>query len=131
MIETSSAIDTVEQCWALIGHQQGRVWLGQRVQPTTGKPVSVEFDGQWVLEREERHGDIIGFCHTHPGGSPEPSTRDLQTMRAWVGSFGKRLLCLIEPGDLVTAFRFDDDGCQGIELSLCELSPGERFVVCE
>jgi len=37
------------------------------------------------LEREARaqNATIVGFYHSHPGGAPEPSTRDLES--AWPG----------------------------------------------
>lgn len=121
----------IEHCWTLVGKRQGSVWFGQRIQPTTGEPTTVDFDGQWVLAREEGEGDIIGFYHTHPGGSPDPSARDLKTMRAWVGSFGKPLLCLIEADGQIAAFRFDDDECDGVKLKLCELFPEDIVVACD
>ena len=122
------ADNVVEQCWTLVGQRRGQIWLGRRVQQTTGEPTSVGFDGQWALDREETEGDVIGFYHTHPGGSSEPSRRDRQTMRAWVGSFGKPLLCLIQSGDHISAFRFENDECNGISMDSCELFP-EEFVV--
>jgi proteasome lid subunit RPN8/RPN11 len=89
---------------------------------TRGQPTSVEFDAAWVLEREESKGDVVGFYHTHPSGSPEPSQRDLRTMRAWTASFGKPLLCLIESDGIMTAYRFDNDESDGV-LIASELLP--------
>jgi proteasome lid subunit RPN8/RPN11 len=76
-----------------------------------------------VLGREESNGDVVGFYHTHPGGPPTPSQRDLKTMRAWAGSFGKPLLCLIESEGELAAYRFDDDESDGEILTACELLP--------
>ena len=81
----------------------------------------------WTLIGQRRDR----FYHTHPGGSSEPSRRDLQTMRAWVGSFGKPLLCLIQAGECVSAFRFENDECEGIALEQCELFPDEIVVALE
>jgi proteasome lid subunit RPN8/RPN11 len=77
----------------------------------------------WVLSREESRGDVVGFYHTHPGGLPTPSQRDLKTMRAWVGSFGKPLLCLIESDGELAAYRFDDDESDGVKITACERLP--------
>jgi proteasome lid subunit RPN8/RPN11 len=65
-------------------------------------------DAAGVLAREESKGDVVGFYHTHPAGPPEPSQRDVRTMRAWVSSFGKPLLCLIESDGELAAYRFSD-----------------------
>lgn len=121
----------VEHCWAIVGEVRQELWCGKTVQPTTGTVSEVDFDGQWVLDREENDGDIIGFYHTHPSGTPNPSTRDVNTMRAWVGSFGKPLLCLIEADNNLAAFRFDDDQCDGVEMRQCELFFDEVVVACD
>jgi proteasome lid subunit RPN8/RPN11 len=79
--------------------------------------MQVQFDGPWVLRREERQGDVIGFLHTHPGMAARPSRRDVRTMRAWCSAFGKPLLCLIAGVDGLRGWRFDDDAPNGVELS--------------
>lgn len=122
MAPPSSAKLVVEKCWTLVGQRKGRFWYARRSRPTRGEPTSVEFDGNWALEREESKGDVVGFYHTHPCGPPEPSVRDLKTMRAWAGSFGKSLLCLIESDNELAAYRFDDDQSAGILVS-CQLFP--------
>ncbi len=71
----------VEQCWILVGHCRGRIWLARRIGYAAGGPARVEFDGPWALRREERQHDVIGFLHTHPHGGLRPSLRDLRTMR--------------------------------------------------
>ena len=93
------------------------------MRPTSGDMTSVEFEAAWVLDREEQKGDVVGFYHTHPSGQPAPSRRDVRTMRAWCGSFGKALLCLIEASGNVAAYRFDTDESEGIELEACERFP--------
>jgi len=93
------------------------------MRPTRGRPAEVEFDAAWVLAREERRGDVIGFYHTHPSGRPLPSERDLRTMLAWTSAFGKPLLCLIESTEGLAAFRFDDDESPAVWLKACELFP--------
>jgi proteasome lid subunit RPN8/RPN11 len=89
----------------------------------------VEFDAAWVLKREEDRGDVVGFYHTHPAALPEPSVRDVRTMRAWTSSLGKPLLCLVESGGQPSAFRFDDDRSDGVNLAACELLPHGVVVV--
>jgi proteasome lid subunit RPN8/RPN11 len=81
----------------------------------------VEFDGPWVLAREERRHDVLGFYHTHPGMPARPSQRDVNTLRAWCSAFGKPLLCVIDGADGVRGFRFDDDASAGTELPLVAL----------
>lgn len=113
----------VERCWVLVGQRRGRVWLCRRVRPSSGDRASVGFDGAWVLDREERHGDVVGFLHTHPDGPAEPSGRDRRTMRAWCGAFGKPLVCLIAAPDGIRGVRFDHDQSAGVPLGVVELFP--------
>ncbi len=102
-----------EISFILTGQRRGRIWYGRLVRRVAGGLASVEFDWGWVLEREERRGDIIGFYHTHPGGPMTPSQRDVRTMRAWASCLGKPLLCVIEAKPTLAAYVFatdDDDG---------------------
>lgn len=110
----------VEQCWTLVGQRRGRVWLCRRLRHVSGERTSVRFDGAWVLAREEKHGDVVGFWHTHPDGPAAPSQRDVRTMRAWCSAFGKPLLCLISCRGAVHGFRFDEQGLTGQALDLVE-----------
>ena len=113
----------VEQYWTLLGQRRGRVWFLRRVHRQAGEPASVAFDAQRVLGREERRGDVFGFFHTHPSGPPQPSRRDVRTMRAWCSSFGKPLLCVIASPAGVAAYRFDTDESDGVPVQLIELFP--------
>ena len=119
----------VEHCWTLVGCQQGPIWHARRMRPTKGEPLSVGFDADWVLKREETKGDVVGFYHTHPLGLPSPSKRDDQTMHAWVSAFGKPLLCLIEAEYQVIAYHYGDDESDASELTACELFPRGIVVV--
>lgn len=123
MERSSTKRPVVEQCWALLGHRRGPLWYARRQRATRGTIASVEFDAAWVLAREEVRGDVVGFYHTHPTGSPNVSRRDVNTMRAWVESFGKPLLCIIESGSQLTAYRFGNDRSCGRPLTACELFP--------
>lgn len=106
-----------EEVAVLVGQRRGRIWCGRLRQCRVGQPASVEFDWAWVLKREEHRGDVIGFYHTHPEGQTAPSDRDVRTMRAWVGCFGKPLLCVIESGDSLAAYVFETDGSAGRPLA--------------
>ena len=115
-----ASTQVVERVWTLVGSRRGRIWCARRMKPHSGEPALVEFDGLWALKREERRHDVVGFLHTHPGMPARPSCRDLRTMRAWCGAFGKPLLCLIAGCDGLRAYRFDDHESAGVELNLVE-----------
>ena len=100
-------------------HRAGR-WCLRLRQPATGGPASVELDWAWALEREEAHGDVLGFYHTHPGKYTLPSARDVATMRAWVSCFGKPLLCVIEADGAMAAYLFESDADAGQRLPAAE-----------
>jgi hypothetical protein len=110
----------VEHSWLLVGVHRGRLWLGQRRNESTGSPCEVTFDEDAALAREEERNDLIGWFHTHPGMPATPSDRDVRTMRAWVGSLGKPLLCLIHGIDGLKGFVFADDECKGIPLGFTQ-----------
>jgi proteasome lid subunit RPN8/RPN11 len=131
LARASAPPTTVEQCWTLLGRRRGRVWLGRCVQPQTGEVTRVHFDGLWVLGREERRRDVIGFLHTHPDGPPQPSTRDVRTMRAWCSAFGKPLLCLIRSPRGLAGYLFQDDESPGEPLSQVEIFPRGVVVAVE
>jgi len=111
---------TVEQCWILVGYQRAPFWYARRVQQTSGQPDQVAFDASWALQREEVRGDVIGFYHTHPSGFPKPSQRDNHTMHAWVNSFGKPLLCLIEADAVVHGYFYASDTLEAIRIDACQ-----------
>ncbi|MCI0379726.1 MAG: Mov34/MPN/PAD-1 family protein [Gemmataceae bacterium] len=122
-VKRSTPAGPVEECWILVGQRCGRIWFCRRVRHTTGERICVGFDGLWVLQREERHGDVLGFLHTHPDGPAGPSLRDLRTMRSWRSAFGKPLLCVIDTPLGLKGYRFDGDESEGEELKLIEAFP--------
>ncbi len=126
--KTTKVSPADEECWVLLGQRRGRVWRARRTSYAIGQPHAVEFDAAAVLEREEQRGDVVGFYHTHPVSDACPSQRDVKTMRVWVGSFGKPLLCLIEGADRLAAYRFDHDQCNGKRLMLVERFPRNRII---
>lgn len=117
-----------EISYVLIGQRRNRIWVGRLRQRQTGQPASVEFDWNWVLEREERQGDVLGFYHTHPAGAAVPSGRDVRTMRAWVSCLGKPLLCVIESDDTLAAHLFATDEDSGHALEDVERFPRNVIV---
>jgi hypothetical protein len=98
-----------ENCWILIGGLRDDLWWGKRNKPTEGEPCMVRFNAKYVLEREEKYHDIVGFIHTHPTFSAHYSLRDDRTMKAWVCSFGKPLVCCIQGTDGLRAWWYLDD----------------------
>jgi hypothetical protein len=49
-------------------------------------------------------------------------------MRAWVGSFGKPLLCVIEADGKLAGYRFENDKSPAIQVTACELFRGGRLL---
>jgi len=120
-----------EECWPLVGERRGRLWYARKLRRTVGRPAHVEFDGQAVLAREEKRRDIVGFLHTHPGFPAEPSQRDIATMQAWVGSFGKPLLCLIQGTDGLAGYVFTADDSHGERVAQVESFNGGMIVAID
>ena len=104
-----------EQYWLLTGALAGPAWYGRRRDSRRGRPCDVTFDHRIVYDREDRHGDVVGFLHTHPGMTASPSQTDLDTMRAWVLAMGKPLVCAILGRDGLRAHWFLDDEAEPVE----------------
>lgn len=120
-----------EISYVLTGQRREEIWLGRCRRRRVGGSASVEFDWAWVLEREERRGDVIGFYHTHPPGLTAPSERDVRTMRAWASCLGKPLLCVIESKPALAAFLFETDESEGSPLTRVHRFPQSMIVVVE
>ena len=116
-----------EECWTLVGARRGRIWAARRMQRAAGERSQVAFDGAWALAREEQRRDVVGFYHTHPPGLLRLSARDVRTMRAWCGAFGKPLVCVIESSGEVAGWVFTDDDSDGVQLNVVETFP--RYLV--
>lgn len=104
-----------EECWVILGKNHKRLWHGRLVNKTEGEPVRVNFDAAYVMRREETHGDVIGFLHTHPHMLASPSSVDYNTMEAWTLCFGKKLLCGIHGIDGLRFHVFHNDKFEEID----------------
>jgi len=82
-----------EDCWIIYGHKWGKNLYGVLRYESEGEPSSVNFDWEKVSKNAK---NIIGFCHTHPGGYLSPSPIDDITMAGWVKALGKPLICGIK-----------------------------------
>jgi proteasome lid subunit RPN8/RPN11 len=98
-----------EQCWVLVGGMRDDLWWGKRIKPTEGAPASVAFNPDYVTQRDEKYKDVVGFIHTHPSFTAHYSSRDDRTMKAWVCSLGKPLVCCIIGIDGLRAWWYLND----------------------
>jgi hypothetical protein len=92
---TTNTSTTKEVYFVLLGEAKNGIWLAKLCWRKAGSQTCVHFDGARVLAREESHGDVVGFYHSHPEGFVEPSRRDDDTMSAWSFCFGKPLLAVV------------------------------------
>lgn len=93
----------------LVGGVLGRYWWGVGHWDSEGSVSRVAFDHKKVMEREEQHGDVVGFYHTHPCTPSSPSQTDYMTMGGWTVCFGRPLVCLIRGTNGLKAHWFIDD----------------------
>lgn len=85
----------VEDCWFIFGKKIGTLYVGWVKHHSSGSTGSVSFDLQKVID----HPRFIGWIHTHPGdGFVTPSSTDQKTMRGWVITQGRPMLCGISSG---------------------------------
>lgn len=99
----------IEKCWILIGKEKPPFWVARYENMSKGLPTEVEFDPNYVLEREEWEESVVGMLHLHPHMLAFPSERDDRTMHAWVCSLGKPLICAIFGDNGLHSFIYDDD----------------------
>jgi len=85
----TSTDEKIEQCWFLYGIRIGRWSLGFLKYHSKGTEASVDFDWQKVMASKY----FLGWYHTHPTFSSEPSELDEKTMRSWIRGLGRNLIC--------------------------------------
>jgi len=90
-------------------------WYARGLWPNEGSPAHVTFNYRDIYDREDNHGDVVGFYHTHPHTYGSPSSTDYATMGAWTNCFGRPLACLIEGIDGLYAHWFIDDETEPIK----------------
>jgi proteasome lid subunit RPN8/RPN11 len=116
-----------EEFSLLVGKINSPFWMGELWGYNEGSPASVDFHPTWVYQWEDARDDddlgiVLGFYHTHPGFAAVPSDRDIRTMRAWVLSLGRPLLCVIRGVDGLRAYWFMDDESQHQERACASIS---------
>ena len=85
----------VENCWFIYGIRIGIFCIGWVKHHSSGSTGGVSFDLDKVID----HPRFLGWVHTHPGeGFVQPSSTDHKTMRGWVRTQGRPLLCVIVSG---------------------------------
>ena len=99
-----------EKCWIILGKRRGKFWHGRLINETEGEPAKVDFDGDYVLRREESHNDVLGWIHLHPHMSAIPSNTDDITMESWATCFGKPLICGIRGNEGLRLYLYFSDG---------------------
>lgn len=78
-----------ERCWFIYGFWLGSIAIGWLKYNSIGENQSVEFDWKKCLSKF-----IIGWFHTHSNQLElVPSEEDKKTMRSWVRSLNKPLIC--------------------------------------
>jgi proteasome lid subunit RPN8/RPN11 len=120
MTMTTTTIDEEvnEQCWVLLGHYGRWAWSAKYDRYTVGQPARVAFDPDYVWANRHR---LIGWIHTHPSFTADPSNTDDATMRAQVCSLGRPLLCCIEGTDGLRAHWYVDDESNPIEYKVARV----------
>lgn len=91
-----------EECWFVFGKNLFGLYIGILHYHSKGTFCRVDFDCEEALSSKK----LLGFYHTHPGGHPSPSLIDDETMRSWVKSEGKPMLCGIKSGDIQRCYLY-------------------------
>jgi len=94
--------DSIEHCWFIYGITIGKFSIGILRYHSSGSEGEVEFS--W---KKAQNPNLIGWYHTHPGEKfLYPSSTDESTMRSWIKSINKPMLCGIFNGKNHVCFRY-------------------------
>lgn len=86
---TTMTTDFQECCWFLWGVRIGKYFIGWLQFHSRGEPASVEFNWEKGISKF-----LLGWFHTHPEGyGLSPSQTDQKTMRGWVRTLERPLIC--------------------------------------
>lgn len=78
-----------ERCWIVYGFWIGPFVIGKLKYLSEGETCSVDFDWQKGLSKY-----VLGWFHTHPESvSLSPSNEDIKTMKSWVRTLERPLIC--------------------------------------
>ena len=83
-----------DDCWFLHGFELGPFYVGRLEYHSSGNGCNVDFD--WS---EAVRDSLLGFYHSHGGGDPYISAEDESTMKCWVRSEGRPMLCGVISGN--------------------------------
>lgn len=110
-----------EECWVLKGKAGRWFWKGRYDRYTVGVPAQVAFDPDYVWDNRDK---IVGWIHTHPQWTADPSGTDDATMKAQVCALGRPLLCCIDGTDGLRAYWYMDDESDPVEVRVWQYRRG-------
>lgn len=82
-----------EDCWFLQGVELGPFYIGRLKFHSSGSGVNVDFSWSEAVSK-----NLLGFYHSHGAGDPYISGEDESTMKCWVRSEGRPMLCGVVSG---------------------------------
>ena len=92
---------SVEKCWFIGGLNFKNFYIGKLYHHSDGTTLSVDFDWKMAVKNT-----VLGFYHTHIDGDPYLSNEDTTTMRTWVISEGRPMICGVMSGNSQACWLF-------------------------